>query len=316
MKGDAINYGSRSSNGKVEIIVNSTLIRGDILSCNLNNVDDKLYLGFSMSHQIRDNQEVSLTFMLNSIYFERLINAVSSLKESMINRILPSYSDFLHCAIKPSSSFSSNLSPQQIIAFETIVSMRKGVPPVLITGSFGCGKTHILAKSVLYFLKEDKDYGGVVRILVGTQQNVSADNFLKLCLQFLIKKDPEMFIVRLNPAKYSSNYKLTSDRKYYWTINEIDHKDFSTRKKVLVITTCSTSHTAFNESVFPRRYFTHVLLDECAQMREPEAIAPLSLAHPDAKLVMAGDQQQVGCLFVVLVVLYAPEYLHLYLLGQ
>ena len=42
--------------------------------------------------------------------------------------------------------------------------------------------------------------------------------------------------------------------------------------------------------------FTHILIDEGAQTREPEAIAPLGLADDNTKIVIAGDHMQV-CYF-------------------
>ena len=293
MKGDAINYCTRASSGTVEVSLRGgSVLKGDILSCNMKNRDDKLYLGFSRSHVINNDEQVSLVFFLKSSYFERLISVVSALKENMIERIIPNSSNFVPRKMKAiRSNHSSNLSPQQMAAFQCITTVSKGSPPVLITGSFGCGKTHVLAKSVLSFLSEDNDYGAV-RVLVGTQQHVSADSFLKLFHQFHLKKDPELYVIRLTPSNYSV-YSRRSDSKYFISVDEIEVRDWSRKNKVLVITTCSTSFTAWNASIFPAGYFTHVLLDECAQMREPEAIAPLCLAHPEAKIAMAGDQQQV-----------------------
>jgi len=44
----------------------------------------------------------------------------------------------------------------------------------------------------------------------------------------------------------------------------------------------------------PLEFFTHILLDEGAQTREPEVIAPLSMAGKNTKIVIAGDQNQAG----------------------
>ena len=40
-------------------------------------------------------------------------------------------------------------------------------------------------------------------------------------------------------------------------------------------------------------FFTHILVDEAAQAREPELTAVLSLASEHTKLVFAGDHLQV-----------------------
>ena len=48
--------------------------------------------------------------------------------------------------------------------------------------------------------------------------------------------------------------------------------------------------------LFSPGFFTHILMDEGAQAREPEAVAPLCLATKDTKIVIAGDSSQVGLL--------------------
>jgi len=58
----------------------------------------------------------------------------------------------------------------------------------------------------------------------------------------------------------------------------------------LIITTFLTApHLTF----YDVKPFTHILIDEGAQTREPEAIAPLVLAGDNAKIVIAGDHLQV-----------------------
>lgn len=41
-------------------------------------------------------------------------------------------------------------------------------------------------------------------------------------------------------------------------------------------------------------HFTHIIVDEAAQLTESEALLPLSLAGPETSVVMAGDPQQLG----------------------
>ena len=65
------------------------------------------------------------------------------------------------------------------------------------------------------------------------------------------------------------------------------------KKKVMIIATCSSTINLLNKRVFSRGYFTHIYIDEGAQMREPEAVAPLGFATEDTVLVIAGDQHQV-----------------------
>ena len=44
----------------------------------------------------------------------------------------------------------------------------------------------------------------------------------------------------------------------------------------------------------PKGHFTHVIVDEAAQLMEAEALLPISLAGPNTTVVMAGDPQQLG----------------------
>ena len=44
----------------------------------------------------------------------------------------------------------------------------------------------------------------------------------------------------------------------------------------------------------PNGHFTHVIVDEAAQLMEAEALLPISLAGPSTAVIMAGDPQQLG----------------------
>ncbi len=63
---------------------------------------------------------------------------------------------------------------------------------------------------------------------------------------------------------------------------------------IIVITTYITS---LNVSEILGSFdcvFTHILLDEAAQIREPEAISSLCAAGTSTKIVIAGDSKQVS----------------------
>lgn len=83
------------------------------------------------------------------------------------------------------------------------------------------------------------------------------------------------------------------DRKYQ--AHYLSSKDFQRTYKnennIVIITTClTTPHLHFLKP----GYFTHILIDEGSQMREPEAVAPLQLAGKNTKIVIAGDENQVS----------------------
>ena len=58
----------------------------------------------------------------------------------------------------------------------------------------------------------------------------------------------------------------------------------------------TTTTTAKEVATLPRLrgYFTHILIDEAAQVLETEAIIPLILATPSTCVVLAGDHIQTG----------------------
>jgi len=56
------------------------------------------------------------------------------------------------------------------------------------------------------------------------------------------------------------------------------------------------------------RPFTHILIDEGAQTREPEAVAPLGLADDNAKIVIAGDHLQVIFAYISLCLFYLNDH--------
>ena len=58
----------------------------------------------------------------------------------------------------------------------------------------------------------------------------------------------------------------------------------------LVVTTFLSTIRLHSYKPLP---YTHILIDEGAQSREPEAVAPLGLADKHTKIVIAGDHMQV-----------------------
>jgi len=58
---------------------------------------------------------------------------------------------------------------------------------------------------------------------------------------------------------------------------------------------CTTRHaSALSSSGVQQGFFTHIVVDEAAQLMEAEALLPLSLAGPSTQVIMAGDPQQLG----------------------
>lgn len=60
------------------------------------------------------------------------------------------------------------------------------------------------------------------------------------------------------------------------------------RHRIMVATTSQA-----RELRVPAGFFSHILIDEAAQMLECEALTPLRYARPDTRVVLAGDHMQV-----------------------
>ena len=134
----------------------------------------------------------------------------------------------------------------------------------------------------------------IVSILVCTQQHTSGDAFIT-CLQDMVISMPEKtYIAKIVPSRYS-NQKMLSHINKKTTLSDFG-RDIScfppSKHSYLIVTTCQMAHN-MKRKLPPNFCFSHIFLDEAAQMREAEAVAPLCMANSDTKIVIAGDKQQV-----------------------
>lgn len=264
-----------------------------ILRANYRQTDNKLYI--SIANRGAKLNNVTATFHLKESYFDRLCSAVTGLPDHVIKRIVPRREDFQQYPMLPSISQShlalhlDLCSDDQLEALAAAISSPGSGPPFLISGPFGSGKTRILAL-ISRFLFHQHDDKGCTRILVCTQQNVSADTFRECFSDLMEEKDNSLEVVRLVPDYYSRKH--SGDYTSLRSLSQ-DHS-LQKRNKVLVVTTCSTAYSTFQHRHLPSGYFTHILIDEAAQMREPEAVGPLCFATLNTKIILAGDQHQVS----------------------
>ena len=246
----------------------------------------------SLPHATRP-QKVYVNFKLKDSYFHTLKQSVNCLPVEIIQRILP---DFEHFYDHPVSNSEVNLGgceryclPDhgQLSALKMIVSCPASGPPVLVIGPFGAGKSRILAVAALYFMQARN--GSPSRVLVCMQQRASVESFLSSFSSLIASKEHMEICVVQNYGKPKNE----SLKKWYATVDDFKQSYQSAlryRKPFLVITTCMTSRSL---RFLPCDFFTHIMLDEAAQMREPENIIPLCLATPSTKIVVAGDPNQV-----------------------
>lgn len=230
-----------------------------------------------------NRSKVQVKFNLKKSYFKDLLDSVRALHPSIISRIMPTQESFRGLTLGSCDLMGCELycSEEQACALHTMAALPSNGPPILLNGAFGTGKSRLLALSARYFQSTKSRHP--VRVLVCTQQRVSADKFLEYYLETWVGgQKGEVCVIR----EYAHQQIDPKYRKYYVTSKEFKLK----YENILVITTCLTApHLHF----LKQGYFTHILIDEGSQMREPEAVAPLCLADANTKIVIAGDQNQV-----------------------
>ena len=306
MGSDKVSYATQSASGAV-IWVGGRGVPCDILRENNFHAEERLYVAFTAesfealsSHfqigksPFESPNHVPVRFQLKYSYFGSLIEAIRDLGKDVIARILPKLDSFEPVQPLDGAKFEPYrkfCSPDQLEALKVIASSPASGPPVLISGPFGTGKTRVLAVAAHYFLHQSIQDGSSLRILVCTQQQTSADAYLDMYCNLTSERD-QITIVRLiskflrRNASFQRFYKTVPDFK-----QEMERNSHRNRLRFLVVTTCLTAKQI--KDFLPPWFFTHIFLDEGAQMREPEAVAPLCMVSQNTKIVIAGDKYQV-----------------------
>lgn len=312
---DQVAYIAQSSEAAF-IVGNGNEIRMDIMKENFSHSDEHLYVGFTHEGMMnlkelipelpRQNvtyRQVQVQFEVKHSYFNNLIRSVNNISDEVIKRLLPDCKDFL-----PKLSATIDISDQmslvseqldtedQLNALRAIALYPLSSPPILINGSFGTGKSRVLAIAT-YFIIESSSDTKPARVLVCAHHQASADHFVETYFGEMMQrhswKARHLFRVT-TPNYFIRSEKLRQFSEYFLTPDKLKAKMQSNRISNGSIVIATTFLTALRLSeTFPYGFFTHILLDEGAQSREPEAIAPLSLASAQTQIVIAGDSNQV-----------------------
>ena len=236
-----------------------------------------------------DPRACEVEFELKYSYFEGLHRALESLSDETICKLNPA-KDAL--AFEPSQDdFRVPEPPYKDIDLDEEVQMKalKGIlhpspdlPIMLIAGPFGTGKTRLLARAAYEILKRKRTC-----VLICAHHQTSADTFVEYFSRMKQSKMGwEIGVLRIVPNR---SYLWDRERKYKGITlksrREISQFDLDQHR--LVVTTLGGKPRC------RRGFFTHILIDEGAQTREPEIVGPLGLAAKYTRIVIAGDHCQV-----------------------
>ncbi|XP_059608674.1 probable helicase with zinc finger domain [Phlebotomus argentipes] len=200
----------------------------------------------------------------------------------------------------PKKQWSESLDPklntkqkEAVVAITT--PMEIPLPPILLIGPFGTGKTYTLAQAIRQLLQQPE-----AKVLICTHSNSAADLYIKDYLHPWVEAGEEE--ARPLRVYYHKRWVATVNsvvQKYCLIETTGNARSFrrptveDIMKTRIVVVTLSISMELASLDL-PKGYFTHILLDEAAQAMECEAIMPLALASENTRIVLAGDHMQMS----------------------
>jgi len=241
-------------------------------------------------HVLRQTTELYLhvKFVLKHSYFANNHRSLENLIPSILSKLVPRKEDLelslkviSHIPMPPIDLLSLD-KEYQFIALKKILGCSSNAI-FLVTGPFGTGKTRLLATAAYNILKQPN-----TRVLICTSHIQSADCYIQDYFSPMAKNN---LLRGITPVRLLSNerYSGYSDCEYDFITDRGRPLQDLLQSRLVVTTLLLTLRL---HSYGPQPY-THILIDEGAQTREPEAVAPLSLADDHTKIVVAGDHLQV-----------------------
>ncbi|XP_043836901.1 helicase with zinc finger domain 2-like [Dromiciops gliroides] len=234
-----------------------------------------------------DSQLMEIQFQIDRIVFGRWHQAIDTLHDVRV--VLP---DIAACSLPsltlPTQDIICNVKQKQAISYITgTASGKRQVPPLLIYGPFGTGKTYTLAWASLEVIKQPN-----TKVLICTHTESAADVYIREYFHaYVTAGHPEVMPLRV---KLTEDFHETDPAALQYCCLSEDRCSFrfptqdELEQHPIIITTATSSR---NLGV-PPGFFSHILIDEAAQMLECEAIMPLAYATQDTRIALAGDHMQ------------------------
>ncbi len=311
MDGDQIAYATQASES-AWIIAPDVELKVQILKENFWHNDEHLYIAFSfdiaqelekqllVGEGLCNIEQIEIQFELKHSYFDNLHRSIDKLPPEVVAKLVPEDSSFrsiesTHAPLprRYVDIFDSSTS-EQVDALQVVAFCPSSAPPILISGPFGTGKTRLLATAAYFFLEEGKNQRQVTRVLICAHHQVSADTLVKCYLELMKSHAVQPWEVMIGRITSERHHPSDQDcREWCLTVSELKERaqQYRCQPFALIVTTFLTAMHL--HGTFSSQFFTHILLDEGAQAREPEAVAPLCLATRNTKIVITGDSQQV-----------------------
>ncbi|XP_024836908.1 probable helicase with zinc finger domain isoform X3 [Bos taurus] len=241
--------------------------------------------------------QVELQFQLNRLPLCEMHYALDRVKDNGV--LFPDITMAPTIPWSPNRQWDEQLDPrlnakqkEAVLAITTPLSIQ--LPPVLIIGPYGTGKTFTLAQAVKHILQQQE----TSRILICTHSNSAADLYIKDYLHPYVEAgNPQARPLRV----YFRNrwVKTVHPVVHQYCLISSAHSTFQMPQKEdilkhrVVVVTLNTSQYLCQLDLEPG-FFTHILLDEAAQAMECETIMPLALATRHTRVVLAGDHMQLS----------------------
>ena len=236
---------------------------------------------------------VIVRFQIKHRYFVDLHLAIENIPREIIHKLFPSSSKKRYQKQSLNFDFLSPFVPDSL-QLEAIASMLSTgtEAPFLLVGPFGTGKTHVLACAAAAIVTED----ATAKVLIVTHHNKSADTFVSK--YFGTPESTKVLPTMVAPVRIvSDDSNLEAEKPYFVRFSDDKITKDMLDERRIVITTFLTALRFASTEKLPRGYFTHILIDEGAQSREPETVAPLVFANEQSKIIIAGDHLQVCTVF-------------------
>ncbi|XP_023560032.1 helicase with zinc finger domain 2 isoform X2 [Octodon degus] len=233
---------------------------------------------------------LEVQFQMDPINFRFWHQAVDTLpEECLVVPDLPACALPRPCPIPPLVHGNDKQKLAMGLIAGSSAGSTKPVPPLLIYGPFGTGKTYTLAMATLEVVRQPH-----TRVLICTHTNSAADIYIREYFHGYVNRGhPEAAPLRVMYTDRPLNQTDPTTLQYCCLTEDLRAFRPPTKAELegrrVVVTTTSQAR----ELRVPVGFFSHILIDEAAQMLECEALTPLAYASPHTHVVLAGDHLQV-----------------------